>query len=376
MKAAVFAFLLGLLLLTQTGCSRDAQKTPAEAPAPKAPSGPAPPLEGLVADRVAGIFAETGAPNMVVAVVQGDQVFVRGYGETQPESGLTPDGRSLVPIASLSKVMAGEVLAGLTQDGVLQLTDALQAHAIPGGRVPVGPGGGPITLLDLATHTSGLPRSAPDPEKARWAWLAGQVLLTNPGRDALYSNAAFDLAGDAMAQAARKPYVRLLAERVTGPRGMVDTTATPSEDQCARVLAGAYGVRCKPMPDTAASGGLYSTADDMAAWLRHEVNSRDPVTVASQRIYVQRGSLDSVKGMDHAGEASGLGLGWVRLEANGDHPALIEKTGGLGGFFSYVAVAPGGGAGVYVSVPTQSTPVLKQLMRQVNALTGDLAKVN
>ena len=62
-------------------------------------------------------FIELGASGMVLAVVNGDQDIVVGYGETAKGSGREPDGKSLVRLGSISKAMAGELLGSLAAEG-------------------------------------------------------------------------------------------------------------------------------------------------------------------------------------------------------------------------------------------------------------------
>ena len=108
----------------------------------------------------------------------------------------------------------------------------------------------PITLADMATHTSGLPRelgNAPHgtphftfPDyRTRWRWLPNQSLRSIPGTTALYSNVAFDFLSDALQSAALKPYAALLAERTLNPLHMQNTTFFPSAEQCGQLLIGA-----------------------------------------------------------------------------------------------------------------------------------------
>ena len=156
---------------------------------------------------------------MVLVVVRNQQVFVRGYGETAPGSGQTPDAHSILRLCSLSKIFATDLLIKLAGDNLVRLDDPLQKFAPPRLIVPSRPGH-PITLADLATHTSGLPREVgraprdtphftfPD-YKYRWRWLPAQRLKTVPGTAALYSNVGFDLLGDALEKAAKQPYAKL-----------------------------------------------------------------------------------------------------------------------------------------------------------------------
>ncbi len=188
----------------------------------------------------------SGAPGMVLVVVRGPDTVIEGYGETAKGNGHEPDAHSLIRLGSITKVFTTEVLGTLVAGGAAGLTDPLQRYA-GDAQVPTRDGQA-ITLLDLATHTAGLPREMGfDPAKPqftwptradRWAWLPKQVLGWTPGSAAAYSNIGFDLLSDALAKAAGKPYADLLHELVTGPLGMADTGFSPDPSQCARLMLG------------------------------------------------------------------------------------------------------------------------------------------
>jgi serine-type D-Ala-D-Ala carboxypeptidase/endopeptidase len=121
---------------------------------------------------------------------------VRGCGETERGNGSTPRRHSLLGL----KVFTPEVPVSLAAEGKLRLTDPLQRYASD-AKVPVFRTR-PITLLDLATHSAGLPREmgeAPPGAVARawptredrWKWLPGYQLPWAPGTIAAYSNIAF-----------------------------------------------------------------------------------------------------------------------------------------------------------------------------------------
>ena len=76
--------------------------------------------------------------------------------------------------------------------------------------------------------------------------------------------------------------------------------------------------------------------------------------------------------MDHAGPAAGIGYGWVELTATVDYPRLLEKTGGGGGFLTYIAIAPDERAGVFIAVDKVGHRQFKSITAGVNALMGPL----
>ncbi|GJD48122.1 D-alanyl-D-alanine- [Methylobacterium crusticola] len=329
------------------------------------------------------MFLGSGAPGLVLVVVRGDQTLVRGYGETRKGNGVAPDGTSLLRLNSVTKVLTTEVLAALAAERKLALTDPLQrfaAAAVPAFE------GRPITLLDLATHSAALPREMADlPEGAnprawptradRWAWLPGTALPWAPGTIASYSNVGFDLLSDAIEAAGGRPYPDLLRSHVTGPLGMTDTGVAPTPEQCARLMVGSGlggAATCVDTRATEGSGGLYSTGNDMALWLRHVVADPTGVAGVSQAVYRLRQAMPAAIGFDEAGPMAGLGLGWVMVAPRGIEPALLAKSGGGAGFMSYVAVAPGRGAGVFVAVNRVDLAMFAALTETANTLIANL----
>jgi D-alanyl-D-alanine-carboxypeptidase/D-alanyl-D-alanine-endopeptidase len=330
------------------------------------------------------MFLDSGAPCMVLVVVRGDSTLFRFYGETEKGNKRPPDGTSLLRLNSLTKVFTTEVLVSLVADGKLALTDPLQRFA-GDVRVPIF-GMRSITLLDLATHSAALPREMGDvPEgvsprawpthEERWEWLPGYTLPWAPGSIAAYSNVGFDLLADAIEVAGAQPYPELLRSRVTAPLGMTDTGFAPTPEQCARLIVGTGIGGPAPCGDTRAtegSGGLYSTADDMARWLHHNLADADGVLALSHAIYRPRQSMPGAIGFDEASPMEGLGLGWVFVAAKGIQPALFEKSGGGAGFMSDIVFAPGRGVGVFVAVNRVDFPMFFGLTDALHKLIASL----
>jgi len=147
------------------------------------------------------------------------------------------------------------------------------------------------------------PRAWPTRED-RWKWLPGYKLFWAPGAIAAYYNVGFDLLADAIETAAGQSYPDLLRARVTAPLGMADTSFAPTPEQCARLMIGTGLDGPGPCVDTHAtdgSGGLYSTGNDMARWLRHNIKEADGALALSHAVYRQRQALSAAIGFDKAG---------------------------------------------------------------------------
>ncbi|OAT21955.1 penicillin-binding protein [Buttiauxella noackiae ATCC 51607] len=354
-----------------------------------AQTSPDPVFASEIADRYANhIYYGSGATGMAMVVIDGNQRVFRSFGETRPGNNIRPQLDSVIRIASLTKLMTSEMLVKMLDQGKVQLNDPLSKYAPPGARVPTY-NGNPITLVNLATHTSALPREQPGgaahrtvftwpTRDQRWNWLATASLKSSPGTIAAYSNLAFDLLADALSRAAGKPYPSLFEEQITRPLGMKDTTFTPSPDQCKRLMVAEKGA--SPCDNTLAaigSGGVYSTPDDMMRWMQQFLSSdfhrRNTQADRMQTLIYQRTQLTKVIGMDVPGKADALGLGWVYMAPKNGRPGIVQKTGGGGGFITYMAMVPESNVGVFVVVTRSPLTRFVNMSNGVNDLVSELS---
>jgi len=338
------------------------------------------------------LYLNAGAPAVIIAVVRGDDVVIQGYGETAPGNGVEPDANSIFRIASVSKVFAADVLASLAAKGQLKLTDPLAKYAPANTRVETN--GRPITLLDLATHSAGLPRELPDPNAKPsdnpfaafdrayyWKWMGSNKPAYVPGTTTLYSNLGFGLLGDALAKAAGADYSTVLANEVTQPAGLVDTTNVLNDAQKKRLMTGLdpFG---KPDPNATvpdvmyASAGIYSTGADMARWMRWHLDGARQAKEAFALDHVMWLPYDGLKSVvgTEVTDADGMGLGWVVTLPRNGAPLLLGKSGGLGGFMSYAVLSPNRDLGVFVVASRVNFAMFGNIHSQVRELAAELAR--
>lgn len=339
--------------------------------------------------RAAALFQQSGFTGMVLVLVRNGEVSIKGYGETFPGSNTRPDANSIVRLCSISKVFTTDVLLKLAAQGKLALNDPLQRYAPHGKLVPKGAAGQKITLEDLATHTSGLPREVgPYPRNTphftfpdrtfRWTWLPKQRLKSPPGTAALYSNIGFDLLGDALSTAAHKSYAQLVYDQTIHPLGLFNTTLVPSQDQCSRLLRGNRDEGpCTDTQPSGASGGLYSDGTDMARFLGYMLHQPGfPAPPAGNLdIHIHPSQLKKMDGLSHAGDPTGIGLAWIQLGDPATPSTVMEKTGGGGGFSTYIALLPERNTGLFLAVTDGLHGWQIDLFHEANVLLADLAGV-
>ena len=193
-------------------------------------------------DESAGFAAEIffigqKPPAFVLGVVRDGETAVFGFGRRGQDAPGEPRADTLFRIGSITKAFTGQVLASLAADGVVKLSDPVTKYA-PEFDAAMSKDR-PIRLVDLATHSAGLPREVPheagppgDPFvhvtlKAYSEWMKSNPPLFPPGSAVLYSNFGFDVLAAALSSATGTPYPELLAERVLKPLGLKDTTFAP-----------------------------------------------------------------------------------------------------------------------------------------------------
>jgi CubicO group peptidase (beta-lactamase class C family) len=286
---------------------------------------------------------------------QGRRVSVRCSDRTAPR--LRPD--TIVEIGSISKAFLGILLADASLRGELKLDDPLVKYLPEGSRVPQ-VGQRPITLLDLATHSSGLPRlptgfvitNPLDPyaavtDKDLLDALAATKPDRAPGVRYEYSNFGAMLVSMALQRATGKPFDELLAERIAAPLGMVSTFVVVPEAQRGRLGQGhrADGQRTPAWniaPNLAGVGMIRASLDDMLKFASANLTPPDSAVGRAIRL-----SHDKQRAADD-GE---IGLFWHRRSAADG--SIVWHNGGTGGFAAMLAVHPGRGIAAVALSDTQ-----------------------
>jgi len=286
------------------------------------------------ADRcLAPLVSRRDVPSLAYAVVRDGDATLGGFGGAGP--------RTIFEIGSVTKVFTALLLADMAERGEVRLSDPA-ARYLPGGT-------GPVTLADLATHTSGLPRLPPglrwsalthprDPyagyPPARLVRAARRSLRASSRPNAyVYSNYGYGLLGYLLGQAAGSAYQTLVAERICGPLGLADTTFEIPAAGRDRMAQGHARGRPAPgwhMGALAAAGGLRSTAADLAKLL-----SACLAAPAGTELDAAIRATVRPRAVIPSGQ---IGLAW-HLTVRGDRE-LIWHNGMTGGYSAIIAFDP------------------------------------
>jgi len=352
------------------------------------------PLLQTMVEQSGGVFmAATGVPALVLAVVHDGKTAVAGFGERDGPGSPKPDGATFLRTGSLYKTFSGVMLSKLVADGALGFMDRARSHLDWDARWP-SRDGREIRVIDLATHSSGLPREIHLPAeqtKDPAAPIAPSTfgknferpLLFPPGTGVSYSNFGFDLLSHVMIAAAGEPYFDYLTRTILAPNGMTSTTLAPAPEAFAANHLGGHAPDGKAIHDpgvapTDASGGFFSTADDMLKWLAwHLDTARDDdaeIRLLDHAQWLSRETLSPVfLSTAEIGQMDAMGLAWIIMHPEGDRPLVYQKTGGNTGIISHLAFAPGHDVGVFAAINRFDANAAVALADLANTIITDLA---
>lgn len=304
-------------------------------------------IQALLEQRV----TDGRAAGIVLGLIDADgSTRILSAGTAGP--GRTLGGESIFEIGSITKVFTGVLLADMARRGLVSLDDPVARHLPPEVTVPAR-GGRHVTLEQLSSQTSGLPRlpgnlRPTDPLNPYadytvaqlYEFLTGYALPRDPGAQFEYSNLGVGLLGHALALRAGTNYEVLLRERVLDPLGMEDTGITLSPTARTRVAApheaGGDTVPLWDLPTLAGAGALRSTTHDMLKFAAAALRGRGAVPDAIREAMRPRAPA--------GGPTVSIGLGWIRLATGGD--TIVWHNGGTGGSRSFLGIVPAAGTAV------------------------------
>jgi len=328
-----------LILLALSACGMTAP-APSAMPSPAASSQTSRlPDPGVVKELLVRLVDEDRqAPGIVVGMIADDpqERWVVGYGRLSATDERVPDGDTVFEIGSVTKVFTGTLLAQAVVNGEVQLDDPISDYLPKRVAAPEYEGRA-ITLLDLATHTSGLPR---DPIGASstigqmYAYLSGYRLTRAPGSTFEYSNYGFGLLGNLLARrSGQADYEALLVDRITGPLGMDSTRIELTPDMSSRLapphLAYSIGSVSWDAPAFAGAGMIRSTANDMLTFLAANMGLTDTEL---------QPALQLANTPQRPWPGSGyIGLGWGVPETG---QGMHSHFGSTAGYYSFLGWDP------------------------------------
>jgi len=310
-------------------------------------------IESIIKERVDKYHKNFG---IVVGIVGENGSRIISYGKLGKGSPREVDGNTLFELGSITKTFTAILLADMLERGELSLDDPIDKFLPQSVKTPVR-NGKKISLLDLATHTSGLP-DTPDNSKSQdnkpgyegyteqqlYDFLSHYTLTRDIGSKFEYSNMGMGLLGHILSRKAGRPYDELVIERICAPLEMNSTRRELSAGLRERQAVGHYldGQKSKgwQMPPVfAGAGGLRSTANDMLKYLAANMGLiKSPLGTAFRKSHEEKRSIK--------GDTFKIGLAWLIIQNEG--LKIILHEGGTEANSSFVGFDPQKNIGVVV----------------------------
>lgn len=305
--------------------------------------GREPSIDSVLRKRVAG--KDYG---IVVGIVDEEGPRIIARGGTGRGSEQVADGDSLFELCSATKVITSLLLADMIERGEVAADDPIDRY-LPASVPSPEKNGRKITLVHLATHTSGLPArpwsgssgsegSVDTPgyatftEAELYRFLSSYQLTREPGSGFEYSNLGMGLLGHLLARRAGRPYEDLVVERILTPLGMPSTRITLDPEMEARLALGHYrsGEPARHWmlaPPLLGAGAFRSSANDMLRFLAANIGLEPSPLI---------GAMDESRKVrvDSAWPGIRVGLGWAIVER--DSGDLWMHSGGVPGYRSFI----------------------------------------
>ncbi|HEY3121662.1 MAG TPA: serine hydrolase [Vicinamibacteria bacterium] len=314
-------------------------------------------IRNLLAERIDALAGQEGGVGIVVGVAGPQGRRVISYGHLSQGDPRPLDGNTGFEIGSVTKVFTALLLADMVRDGKVGLADPV-AKYLPAAKIPER-NGRSITLLDLATHTSGLPfmpdelPAFDDSAAAKYdaaqlyQFLAHHELPRDIGAEWEYSNIGYWLLGQALASRAAMDFESLLLTRIIGPLGLNSTAITLPPKLKAQLAVGHDAVLQPSLSVSAvpifavmpAAGGLVSTARDLLTFLSVAMGYESSPFAPAMAAMLSTRRPTPQRGVEQA-------LGWMVVGEGDDQ--LIVHDGGTLGYASSVAWDPKQRVGVVV----------------------------
>jgi len=328
-------------------------------------------------------------PGLAIVVVKDDSVtFLRGYGvrelgKPDPVTVHTRFGNM-----STTKAFTAMLIAMLADSGKIALDDPVTKFE-PGVQFADPYVTREITVRDLLTHRVGFgdPEYLWDNTGLEFSEMARRLRLvpaTSSFRSAFqYNNVGYGLAGEIAGRAAGSTWQQLMQSRIYRPLGMTESYPDARAMHAAGVtdISSPHGivrdtVRLLPVPDTivdpvAPAGAAFTTATDMAKWLRFLLDSG---RVSGRRLlsaanFAQLFRPQQVlSGMYPATEMmhphfQAYGLGWFLRDYRGEFVAY--HTGSIEGRTAIVGLIPDRRLGVAIFTNLDHSELRHALMYAV-----------
>jgi len=339
-------------------------------------------------------FAKDGVGGASIGIVSGNKlIWSRHYGYADAEAKRAPTNETAYRIGSITKQFTALALMQMVEQGRMKLVEPIEKYVpeIKSAQndFPYAP---PITLLQVATMTSGLARepgcqnhsagAVSEWQKKVIECLPQTRFQFEPGTQYLYSNIGYAALGLAVERGAGKPYITVVEEGILKPLGMTRSAFEPTAVVRKDLAHGYTRQGGKPSRTRAdgeldgrgyrvPNGALFSTINDLAKFVAWELGEGpDGILKQETQDANYRRTYSAGGGRGALAMTSGYGLGF--MVSRYDNIVALGHGGSTAGYLASVLFHRPSQIGVIVLRNAQGGPfdaggVASRTLRQIAA---------
>lgn len=276
-----------------------------------------------------------------------EDYFCYGFSDTTRKSAITK--QSVFEIGSISKTFTALLLADLVQKGRMKLDDPVDQYLPDSVGVPL-VGDQMITLADLSSHNSGLPRM-PDnftPKDSTNPYTDYSVKDMYTFLDSIrfrrlthkyeYSNLAVGLLGVAETNLTGKSYETLLQQIICKPLAMGQTSTLNTSKFLTTGHVATHAVNHWDLDAMVGAGGIRSSAEDLMRYLKAQMGITGSKLLPAMKL--------TQKPLHNVYENTKVGLGWHFTLIEGD--TIVWHSGGTGGYRTFAGFSKNTGRAIVI----------------------------
>ncbi len=312
--------------------------------------------------RLQHLIEQRSMVGMSVGIVENGRItFLKGYGETAEGSGEPVTPETVFRWASVSKGVAGTMVAKLAEQGKVNLNGPVASY-VPTLKLPAA-AEYTATVGDMLSHRLGLYRNAYDNKleegqdtKLLRASLSQLNLICRPGTCWSYQNVAYDGASELVEGITHQSYERSVQQMLFNPIGMTGASISMAGLTSARSWARPHDAARRPLElndnyyRVPAAGGVNSNIKELSLWMLAQMGAMPDVlspnvlnTIHAPLVKTpgERGRLR--KFLERLGQAD-YGYGWRSYDYAGHR--IVGHRGGVAGYRSLILFDPKKKSGV------------------------------
>jgi beta-lactamase class C len=312
--------------------------------------------------RLQQLIQQRSMVGMAVGIVENGRItFLKGYGETEEGSGNPVTPETVFRWASVSKGVAGTMVAKLAEEGKVNLNGPVATY-VPTLKLPAR-AEYTATVGDMLSHRLGLYRNAYDNKleegqdaKFLRSTLSQLNLICPPGSCWSYQNVAYDGASELVEGVTHQSYERAVKQQLFNPIGMTGATISMNGLTSAKSWARPHDAARRPIElndnyyRVPAAGGVNSNIKELSLWMLAQMGAMPDVlspevlnTIHAPLVKTpgERGRLR--KFLERLGQAD-YGYGWRSYDYAGHR--IVGHRGGVAGYRSLILFDPQKKSGV------------------------------